>query len=102
MPKNEIVMFTGGDLSIEMPVSPDQDTVWLTQGQMSKLLTQKDHQLHTKLLTSSKIMNRIVILLSKYSTEVPKLQDRQCITIWMLSFLLAAGLSRKGGIAFRK
>ena len=35
--KNEIVLFTDGDLSLEVPITPDQETVWLSQAQMSEL-----------------------------------------------------------------
>ena len=34
---NEIVLFSSGDVSIEVAVAPEQDTVWLTQKQMSEL-----------------------------------------------------------------
>ncbi len=34
---NEIVLFTDGDISIEVTVAPEQDTVWLTQKQMGQL-----------------------------------------------------------------
>ncbi len=37
MSKNEIVLFQDGDLKLEVPVSPDKETVWLTQEQMSAL-----------------------------------------------------------------
>lgn len=29
--KNEIVIFTDGDLNIEVQVNPEQETVWLSQ-----------------------------------------------------------------------
>ena len=35
--KNEIVLFNDGDLSIEVKVSPEHETVWLTQAQMAEL-----------------------------------------------------------------
>jgi hypothetical protein len=35
--KNEIVVFSDNGLSIEVQVSPDQETVWLTQKQMEDL-----------------------------------------------------------------
>lgn len=35
--KNEIVLFTDGKVNIEVTVSPEQETVWLTQEQMSEL-----------------------------------------------------------------
>ena len=34
---NEIVLFTSGKTNIEVTVSPEQDTVWLTQKQMGQL-----------------------------------------------------------------
>lgn len=35
--KNEIVLFTDGELSLEVPITPEQETVWLSQAQMSEL-----------------------------------------------------------------
>ena len=35
--KNEIVLFTDGELEIEVAISPDYETVWLTQKQMGQL-----------------------------------------------------------------
>ena len=32
--KNEIVLFTDGDINIEVELSPELETVWLTQKQM--------------------------------------------------------------------
>ena len=34
---NELVIFPDGDLNLEVPISPDKETVWLTQEQMSEL-----------------------------------------------------------------
>ena len=35
--KNEIIIFVDGDMQLEVPITPEQDTVWLTQEQMSVL-----------------------------------------------------------------
>ena len=35
--KNEIVRFTDGDLSLEVPITPENETVWLSQAQMVEL-----------------------------------------------------------------
>lgn len=35
--KNEIVLFTDNDIKLEVPITPEQETVWLTQEQMSVL-----------------------------------------------------------------
>lgn len=37
MKKNEIVLFEYNDIKLEVPVTPEQDTVWLTQEQMAVL-----------------------------------------------------------------
>ncbi|HHV10008.1 MAG TPA: virulence protein RhuM/Fic/DOC family protein [Clostridiales bacterium] len=37
MDKNEIVLFKDENLELHVPVTPEQDTVWLTQEQMSEL-----------------------------------------------------------------
>lgn len=35
--ENQIVIFTDGDLQLKVPVSPDQETVWLNRQQMAQL-----------------------------------------------------------------
>lgn len=35
--RNEIVLFVDGNVELEVPVTPEQETVWLTQEQMSQL-----------------------------------------------------------------
>lgn len=37
MKNNEIVIFTDDELKLEVPVTPEKETVWLTQEQMSEL-----------------------------------------------------------------
>ena len=39
--KNEIILFTDGTVNIEVTVTPEQDTVWLTQKQMGQLFDVK-------------------------------------------------------------
>ena len=39
--KNEIVLFTDGDINIEVQINPELDTVWLTQKQMEVLFDVK-------------------------------------------------------------
>ena len=34
---NELITYTNGQLSLDVTVTPDQETVWLTQDQMSTL-----------------------------------------------------------------
>ncbi len=37
MRENEIVLFTDDKIELEVPITPDQETVWLTQEQVSVL-----------------------------------------------------------------
>ena len=39
--KNEIVLFTDGDINLEVELSPELETVWLTQKQMEALFDVK-------------------------------------------------------------
>ena len=39
--KNEIVLFSNGQINIEVQVSPEMETVWLTQKQMGTLFDVK-------------------------------------------------------------
>ena len=39
--KNELVLFTDGEVNIEVQISPEQETVWLTQKQMEILFEVK-------------------------------------------------------------
>ena len=34
---NEIILFNDGEVSIEVRVSPEQETVWLTRNQLAEL-----------------------------------------------------------------
>ncbi len=35
--KNEIALFTDNGITLEVPITPEKETVWLTQDQMSEL-----------------------------------------------------------------
>ena len=39
--KNEIVLFTDGDINLEVELSPELETAWLTQKQMEELFDVK-------------------------------------------------------------
>lgn len=38
---NEIIKFVNGDLQIDVTISPNEETVWLTQKQMAELFDVK-------------------------------------------------------------
>ncbi|MBQ8085759.1 MAG: virulence RhuM family protein [Lachnospiraceae bacterium] len=98
--KNEIVLFTDGDKNIEVQVSPDQETVWLTQKQMEELFdvahaTISEHI--NNILQSGELDETSVGFSDKSSGgRKPK--------IYNLDMILSVGyrVNSKRGIAFRR
>lgn len=98
--KNEIVLFTDGDKNIEVQVSPDKETVWLTQKQMEELFdvvhaTVSEHI--SNILSSGELDETSVGFSDKSSGgRKPK--------IYNLDMILSVGyrVNSKRGIAFRR
>jgi len=74
--KNEIIIFVDGDMQLEVPITPEQDTVWLTQEQMSVLFDTARSSIAYHI---NNIFREEVLI---------KHLDLQSIIIWMLLFLL--------------
>ena len=98
--KNEIVLFTDGDINIEVQINPEQETVWLTQKQMEALFDVKHATLSehiTNILASGELDDTSVGFSDKSSCgRKPK--------IYNLDMILSVGyrVNSKRGIAFRK
>ena len=69
--KNEIVLFTDGDINIEVQINPEQETVWLTQKQMGELFNVKQATLseHINNIISSGELNETSIGFSDKSSR---------------------------------
>lgn len=97
---NEIVIFTDGDLNIEVQINPEEETVWLTQKQMGELFGVKQATLseHINNIIKSGELDETSIGFSDKSTggRRPK--------IYNLDMILSVGyrVNSKRGIAFRK
>ena len=98
--KNEIVLFTDGDINIEVQINPEQETVWLTQKQMGELFNVKQATLseHINNIISSGELNETSIGFSDKSSRGRKPK------IYNLDMILSVGyrVNSKRGIAFRK
>ena len=98
--KNEIVLFTDGDINIEVQINPEQETVWLTQKQMGELFNVKQATLseHINNIISSGELNETSIGFSDKSSGGRKPK------IFNLDMILSVGyrVNSKRGIAFRK
>ncbi|MDO4416092.1 MAG: RhuM family protein [Erysipelotrichaceae bacterium] len=100
MINNEIVLFTDGETSIEVTVTPDKDTVWLTQKQMEALFDVKQATIseHINNILSSGELDETSIGFSDKSTGGRKPR------IYNLDMILSVGyrVNSKKGITFRR
>ncbi len=98
--KNEIVLFTDGDKNIEVQVSPDKETVWLTQRQMEELFDIKQATIseHINNILSEGELDDTSIGISDKSSGGRKPK------IYNLDMILSVGyrVNSKRGIAFRR
>lgn len=98
--KNEIVLFTDGDINLEVELSSELETVWLTQKQMGELFGVKQATLseHINNIISSGELDETSIGFSDKSTggRKPKMYN--------LDMILSVGyrVNSKRGIAFRR
>ena len=97
---NEIVLFTSGKTNIEVTVSPEQDTVWLTQKQMGQLFDVRQATIseHIANILSSGEMDATSIGFSDKSSGGRKPR------VYNLDMILSVGyrVNSKRGIEFRK
>ena len=98
--KNEIVLFTDGDINIEVQISPEQETVWLTQKQIEVLFDVKHATVseHISNILASGELDETSVGFSDKSTGGRKPK------IYNLDMILSVGyrVHSKRGIAFRK
>ena len=98
--KSEIVLFTDGDVNIEVQINPEQETVWLTQKQMEVLFDVKHATVseHISNILASGELDETSVGFSDRSTGGRKPK------IYNLDMILSVGyrVNSKRGIAFRK
>ena len=98
--KNEIVLFTDGDINLEVELSPELETVWLTQKQMEKLFDVKHATVseHISNILASGELDETSAGFSDKSSGGRKPK------IYNLDMILSVGyrVNSKRGIAFRR
>ena len=100
MTMNEIVLFTDGNTEIEVQISPEQETVWLTQKQIEQLFDVKHATVseHISNILSSGELDETSVGFSDKSSGGRKPK------IYNLDMILSVGyrVNSKRGIAFRR
>ena len=98
--KNEIVLFTDGDINLEVELSLELETVWLTQKQMEELFDVKHATVseHISNILSSGELDETSVGFSDKSSGGRKPK------IYNLDMILSVGyrVNSKRGIAFRR
>ena len=97
--KNEIVLFTDGDINLEVELSPELETAWLTQKQMEELFDVKHATVseHISNILSSGELDGTSVGFSDKSSGGRKPK------IYNLDMILSVGyrVNSKRGITFR-
>lgn len=99
--RNEIVIFKDGSIELEVPVTPNQETVWLTANQMARLF-EKDAK------TIRKHINNVFLdgeVDNENNTQKMRIDGvKQPVPFYSLDVIISVGyrVKSKRGIAFRK
>ena len=103
MMKNEVVLFIDDDLKLEVPVSPEQDTVWLSLDQMAALF-EKDRSVigrHVRnIFKEGELKENTSGQIMPGSAEL----NHRPAKVYNLDVIISVGyrVKSKRGIAFRK
>ena len=107
--KNEIVLFTDGNLNIEVQVSPEQETVWLTRNQIAELFDRdvKTIGKHINNALKEELVRDEVVAKFATTTKHGAIEDKtqtHMTEYYSLDMIISFGyrVKSKRGIAFRR
>ena len=107
--KNEIVLFTDGNLNIEVQVSPEQETVWLTRNQIAELFDRdvKTIGKHINNALKEELVRDEVVAKFATTTKHGAIEDKtqtHMTEYYSLDMIISIGyrVKSKRGIAFRR
>ncbi len=98
---NEIVLFELEDLRLEVPVSPEQETVWLTANQMSELFDRDEKTIRKHV---NNVFSEGEIDKDNNTQKMRVVGVKQPVPFYNLDVIISVGyrVKSKRGIAFRK
>lgn len=101
MQDNSIVLFTDGSVSLDVPVSPDTDTVWLSANQMAVLFDKDEKTIrkHINNAFSDEELEKI-----NNTQKMRVVGVKQLVPFYSLDVIISVGyrVRSKRGIAFRR
>ena len=102
--KYELIKFKDGDFSLDFKVAPNEDTVWLTQEEISAFFSKAKSTIneHIKNIMKEEL-NELYVSRKFGKTELSTVKTKP-ITYYNLDVILSVGyrVNSKRGILFRK
>lgn len=99
--KNEIVLFTDGDIQLEVPVAQDGETVWLSANQMAVLFDKDETNIRKHV---NNVFRSFEVDKDNNTQKIRVDGVKQLVAFYSLDVILAVGyrVNSQRGIAFRK
>ena len=99
--KNEIVLFTDGDIQLEVPVAQDGETVWLSANQMAVLFDKDETNIRKHV---NNVFRSFEVDKDNNTQKMRVDGVKQLVAFYSLDVILAVGyrVNSQRGIAFRK
>lgn len=99
--KNEIILFEDGELTLEVNVAPQQETVWLTANQMSELYGRDEKTIRKHV---NKIFNDGELDKENNTQKMRVVGVKQSVPFYSLDVIISVGyrVKSQNGIIFRK
>lgn len=110
MDKNELVIFEDGELKIEVQVSPNEQTVWLSLDQISKLFDRDKSVISrhiSNVFKEGELVREVVVAKNAITTQHGAIQNKtqtRFVDFYNLDVIISVGYRVKSirGTAFRK
>ncbi len=99
--KNELVLFEVDDIRLEVPVTPEQDTVWLTVNQMSELFERDETTVRKHI---NNVFSENELDKENNTQKMRVVGVKQPVPFYNLDVIISVGyrVKSKRGTAFRK
>ena len=98
---NELVIFKDGDLNLEVSVTPENDTVWLTANQMADLFVKDETTIRKHI---NNVFKDEELIKENNTQKMRVVGAKQLVPFYSLDVIISVGyrVKSKRGIAFRK
>ena len=104
--KKEVIKYKNGALVLDVQVSPEEETVWLTQKQMSMLfgVTPNNINMHIKSIIKTHELDASTTKESLLVQKEGKREIKRLVKLYNLDMIISVGyrVNSKQGISFRK